>query len=302
MKTASFLTALVLTGGAALAQPALPPLIAGPPETIYSDADRARDDALSRRFVQSLLKPSQSLEGQFTRWKIPVCPRVIGLQPTAAYVVERRIRDVAEQIGAPLDRKDPCRQNIVVFVTPHPQELLDATAEKEFLLLAGARRKDRLEVKYPVQSWYFGMYRDYNGRVWMDMDCEFYLDECPPTVAAKGTRLVTGIKAEMIAATILVDSSAVTGMTLGTLADYLALMSLAQTPATGNCQPAPSIANLFVKTCAAQMQVTALSDADMAMLKALYQTAEEPEKLQWQRIGGNMRKNLESQATGAPAP
>jgi hypothetical protein len=284
-----------LATGVASAQTPKPP-VTGEPETVYSDAQRDRDESLARHFVQSILRPSYSLDGQFTRWKKPICPHVVGLAPTAAYVVERRIRDVAQRVGAPLDRNDPCNPDIVVFVTAHPQALLDAAAQKEFLLVAGMRPRDRLTVQYPVQAWYFGSYRDYNGKVWLDMDCEFYLDTCPPHVAAKGTRLVNGIQAEMNAATILVDTEAVTGMTLGTLADYLALMALAQAPATGRCQPAPSIANLFVTDCGADMHTTALSDIDLAMLTALYETPEEPEKLQWQRIGGNMRRELEKQS------
>lgn len=297
MKKPLALILLMLAGGGAMAQtPAPPPVPQAEPETIYSDAQRNKDEALARHFVQSVLQPSYSLDGQFKRWKIKICPHVVGLDSAAAFVVERRIRDVAQKIGAPVDLKDPCRPNIVVFVTPHPQALLDATAQKEFWLVAGTHpRADRLTVKYPVQSWYFGMYRDYNGRNWMDMDCEFYLDSCPPSVAAKGSLLVNGINAQMIAATIIVDTHAVTGMTLGSLADYLALMSLAQAPAKGVCQPAPSIANLFLADCGADLHTTELSDVDLAMLTALYQTPEEPQKLQWQRLAGTMRRALEGE-------
>ncbi len=275
--------------GAALAQAPAP----SEPETIYSDAERQKDELLSRKFVQSLLKPSYILDGQFTRWKAPVCPHIVGLAPLDAYVVERRIRDVAQQISAPLDRHDPCTPNIVIFVTSQPQALLDAIAAKEFLLAAGTRSRDRLTVSYPVQPWYFGSYRDFNGKLWLDMDCELYLDDCPPHVSANDTRLRSGIQAEMNAATILVDSRYIVGMTLGSLGDYLALMALAQTPATGRCQPAPSIANLFIKDCEADLHVANLSDADLAMLTALYETPEDMEKLQMMRLIGNMRRNLE---------
>ena len=97
----------------------------------------------------------------------------------------------------------------------------------------------------------------------------------------------------MGAATILVDAEAIKGLTLGELGDYLALMALAQTPATGRCQPAPSIANLFLKECDADLRTDGLSDADMAMLLSLYQTPDEPEKLQMVRLIGNMRRSLE---------
>ena len=279
--------------GMALAQAPAPP---DEPETIYSDAQRLKDELLSRKFVQSLLSPSYTLEGQFSRWKTPVCPHVVGMAPAAAVVVERRLREVAQQIGAPLNRKDPCLPNIEIFVTPEPQATLDDIKTKDFLLLASAPMK-LMTLRYPVQAFYYGYYRDFNGRVFLDMDWEFYLDE-PPHVHANDTRLKTGIKAEMGVATIIVDTRAVTGLTLGTLSDYLALMALAQTPATGRCQPAPSIANLFLTDCDTDLHADGLSDADLAMLTALYETPEQPEKLQWQRMGGNMRRNLEGGENG----
>jgi hypothetical protein len=304
VSTRAYARGIVLALGLLQALPAaaqtasLPPLVEGKPETVYSDAQREKDEALSRRFVQSILRPSHSLEGQFTRWKKPICPHVIGMTPSAAFVVERRIRDVANQVGAPVNRKDPCLPNIEIFFTPEPQATLDDIRHKDFLLVAATPFAGlSLTQRYPVQSYYYGFYRDYKGAVWLDMDWEFYLDD-PPHVASNMTRLRTGIKAEMGMATIVIDAGAVAGQTLASLGDYLALMALAQTPATGRCQPAPSISNLFLKDCDGDLHTTVLSEADRAMLTALYATPEEPEKLQWQRVGGYMQKALEKQATG----
>ena len=97
-------------------------------------------------------------------------------------------------------------------------------------------------------------------------------------------------------ATILVDAEAIKGKTLGSLGDYLALMALAQTPAKGRCQPAPSIANLFLTNCEPIFHTTALSEVDLAMLKALYKAPDEPETLQSIRVIGNMRRILEGGA------
>jgi len=269
MARALALMLLLLGAGAARAQtPALP---VGEPETVYSDAQRQKDDQTSRRFVQSLLRPSYTLDGQFSRWKIPICPRVMGMAPAAAYMVEKRIRDVAQEIGAPLDRRDPCASNIVIFVTDRQQILLDAMVAKDL--------------------------RDYDGGLHMDVPWESICPDCstPPPIPANDTWLHTGIQAQMGTEVILADIAAISGLTLGELGDYLALMVLAQTPATGRCQPAPSIANLFLKDCEADFHTTALSDADMAMLTALYQTPDEPEKLQGMRLIANMRRNLEGE-------
>lgn len=290
MKNAVFTLLLLGLPDIALAQ--TPPPISAQVETVYSEADRARDEDLSRRLVQSLLRPSVNLEGQFTRWKTPICPRIVGLTPTAAHVVDRRIRDIAGQVGAPLNRADPCHPNIVILVTPTPQETLDDVAKADFMLVASARSKDRLAIQHPVQAYYFGLYRDFKGRTFWDMDWEFYLDE-PPKVAARMTRISTGIKAEIGVATIIVDANAISNLTLGSVGDYLALMALAQTPATGRCQPAPSIANLFLKECGADVQSDSLSDVDLSMLTSLYQASEEPEKLQMNRLLMGMTRYLE---------
>jgi hypothetical protein len=274
-----------------------PPQVASEPETIYSDALRQKDELLSRKFVQSLLSPSYTLDGQFSRWKAPVCPHVIGMTPVAAYLVERRIREVAQRVGAPLDRNDPCVPDIVIFVTPEPRATLDALVAKNHWLF-DAWPLTSSKSDFPVQAWYANILRDYNGMPHLDVPWEILCPDCltPPSIPANNTRLKTGIQPQMGAATILVDSNAITGMTLGSVADYLALLALAQTPATGRCQPAPSIANLFLKDCEADFHVATLSDTDLAMLTSLYQTPDEPEKLQMTRLIGNMRRNLEGES------
>ena len=304
MRLISLLFAMAVLSGAALAQtpasaPVPAPFVQGAPETVYSDAQRERDKAVARRFVQSVLRPSYNLDGQFSRWKQPLCVHVVGISPVAAHVIEQRIRDVAAQIGAPLDRNDPCIPNITVFVTPEPQTTLAALVANNHWLFDSAHGE--LKLLYPVQAWYEGLYRDYNGHMHLDVpweilypDCVTGPPNCPPGVPANTTRLRTGIQPEMGTATVLVDAAAITGMTLGSLGDYLALMTLAQVPATGRCQPAPSIANLFVKGCDADFHTTGLSEIDTAMLMALYKTPDQPEKLQMQRLMGNLQRDLEA--------
>ena len=87
---------LLLASGSAFAQVQ----IDAPPETIYSDAQRAIDLDHSRRVVETLLAPSFSVDDQYARWKRPVCPRVYGLTPVAAWQLEHRIKEIAHQVGA----------------------------------------------------------------------------------------------------------------------------------------------------------------------------------------------------------
>jgi hypothetical protein len=294
MKKSVALTLLLLApGSAALGQV----LVAGEPETVYSDAQRQIDLDRSRRVVETMLAPSFSIDNQYARWKRPICPHVYGLTPAAGWFVEHRIREVAQQVGAPVDLADPCIANIGIFFSADPQASLTSIASRSPFLLAGGSQKPT--VHYPVQAWYATFRVDYDGFKNIDVPPEIADpardDSDPQMVATNDSRLHTGLTSEMAAATVMVDSKAVTGMTLGELGDYLALLTLAQNGQYGACQPMPTIANLLVKGCPAEDTVRDLSHVDIALLTALYQVPDNPELLQKQRITGAMRRSLEAQ-------
>jgi len=273
---------------------------AQPPESterVTVHAQHVKDWNYSAAFVKALLRPSYMMQGQFPTWKIPVCPRVNGMSAPSAALIVQRIRDVAKQIGAPLDPSETCAPNIIIVVSQEPQTILDGLKTEKRLLFAASPLKD-LQMHYPVQVWYYSVDRDYNGQ---------YTPDAPPDNSSLGssvmdvpqmqgnpTRLYTGIQPEMRVANIIADTAAIKGMPLGTFADYLALISLMQAPITGRCQPAPSIANLFMTACGNEFHATGLTNTDLALLTSLYQTPDTPERMQQVRIINNMRKNLEA--------
>jgi len=328
-------------GSTALAQPAPPPLSPNV-ETVYSDAQRAADQDLSRRFVQSLLQPPTSFDGQYAKWTRPVCVNVYGLSALSKYMVERRIREVASQVGAPVDRADPCTPNVTIAFSEDPQGTLDSVAKVAPFLVVGGKKR-QLTITQPIQAWYTTFRRDFSGLAQLDLNWEDAatagageaaqglasltppsgdasigvatdgadaagvagmatmqasgsIERDVPRVRAQGTRLSTGITPEMAAVLIIVDAKAIMGMPLASLSDYLALVALAQAPATGRCQDAPSIANLMAN-CASDLKTASLSNVDIALLTGLYQTPLKPEMIQRQRIIGAMRRTLEAQAT-----
>jgi hypothetical protein len=93
-----------------------------------------------------------------------------------------------------------------------------------------------------------------------------------------------------------VDTKAVTGKTLGELADYLALMTLSQTGQYGECLDTASISNLMLN-CGPENTPHAVSHIDIALLTGLYQMPLSPQKLQKARLLGIIRRSLEGPAT-----
>jgi hypothetical protein len=285
--------------GVALAQPAPPAMVTGEPETVYSDAQREKDDSAARHFMQEYLAPEILIEGQYARWKQKVCPKVWGLAPVAGWFVEHRIKEIADKIGAPVDHDDDCaRPNVLVVVTPQPQASLDSIADKAPVLVAYQEIK-RLTIKHPIQSWYVSLIHDYNGKVVADVELP---DGTPPSFAANDSRLRSGLSVEMHMALIIIDADQVTGQPLGALADYAALAGLSQTVQRGACQVAPTIANLMLKGCAAENESSALTDFDLAMLNGLYHAPMEPERLQRQFIVRAMKAELAKEHGGATPP
>jgi len=283
---------------AALALPAAAqtPAPQAQPETVYSEAQREKDLSAARWVIENLLRPSFSLDGQYARWKQPVCPHVYGLKPLPAWFVEHRIREVAEMVGAPLDREDPCIPNIGIVLTVDPQASLMSIADKAPLLLQGGNQK--LTVKYPVQAWYASFIDTGYAQKFLDIPWELVtppLDGPPFVGGSSSNRLYTNLQPEMAAATVLVDSNKVQGMTLGELGDYLAFLTLAQAGQNGECMEAPSIANLMLDKCAADTRAHSLSRIDLALLSALYAVPDFPEALQKQRIVGAIRRDLEKE-------
>ncbi|MBV9549499.1 MAG: hypothetical protein JO256_07485 [Alphaproteobacteria bacterium] len=291
MKKLAAFALLFLGGTAAFAQPMREP------ETVYSEAQRSKDLLDSRRVVELMLAPSFSIENQYARWKHPVCPHVYGLTPVNAWFVEHRIKQVAAMVGAPVDMADKCIADIGVIFTREPQaSLLSIASARPFLVQGGSQK---LVVKSPVQAWYAAFKVDYDGFKTIDIDWDItepWRGEGDyPQVASNDSKLHSGQHAELGAATVLVDTAAVTGMSLGAISDYVALLTLSQASQYGACQPMPTIANLMVKGCDPEDTPHALSHIDIALLTALYQVPDNPELLQKQRIVGAMRRSLEAQ-------
>ena len=247
-------------------------------DTVTIDADKLPLDQTVHNFIRSYAKPSPML-GKLARWSkgTPLCPHGIGLQPDMNVFVEERIRTVAGLAGAPVQSVVPCKTNMAVIFTPHPQELLDAIRRSRTDLLGYhfvAQVDAMTRVKYPIQAWYATATRDYNGIVRVDDPQAF--DECVSfygvgacSAASMGTRVKDGERSEMTTVTVVVDTTKITGLKLGAIADYVAMLALSQTDAFETCQPLASVANLMAPDCDAR-KAESLTDADLAYLKALY--------------------------------
>lgn len=214
------------------------------------------------------------------RWIDPVCPRVIGIPPGPAGVVETTMRAVAKEAGAPLAAA-PCRANIAVVFTADAGGLarrIAARQPRRFAELPPAARAALFDGAAPIRWWHASEVRGRDGRPAQPLtppavrvECVGCTGELPgndgaPVLAQYGSSLVsTQAMRALTGATVLVDVRRAEGARLEAVAAYAALVALAEI--APNASPAGSVLSLFA---AAADPPAGLTARDRDLLRALY--------------------------------
>jgi hypothetical protein len=249
-----------------------------------------RSPEVLRKFVDSLAAPTR-LTGKMARWKEGICPVIVGLKPGFVQFIDRRLKQVAAQVGAPVSERASCRTNIEIVFTTTPQELVDNVHKKRPFLLGyfdGPDQETKLAtVVHPIQAWYVTATRDVEGGLLIDnakpvplanrmeFPCDPLfcvggkIDLYPPrVVSVTGSRLGDGLRSEFYNIAIVIDPTKLLNFEIGELADYIAMLALTQLAEQGGCRTLPSVANLLAEDCATKADV--LTDNDRAFLRGLY--------------------------------
>jgi hypothetical protein len=259
------------------------------PENITVTGRRPTDDE-ARTAVSQFVTAHSTLTviKQLARWQTAVCPNVYNMPKAFGDFVIARIKALARAVRAPV--REACDPNVRIFYTSRPQAVLDWVAEHKPDVLGfhfNSERKDLATVHRPIQAWYVtatnGMVDDaYTSR--------------PPGVP--GSRLSNGYRSDLVHVLIVMNSGALAGRPVGPVADYIAMLALAQVQAPDDCVRLPSILNYLASSCPGENRPAAITAADKAYLEGLY--AMSPEafgRLQRAQIINHMQR---SDADAAP--
>ncbi|HKP34991.1 MAG TPA: hypothetical protein VJT70_09470 [Sphingomicrobium sp.] len=249
---------------AALAQSA-------PADTIVITGDLPGHE---REQAQSYLKALGIVVGeqQASRWFDPICPRAIGLSRENSAIVERQIREIIREVGAPL-AKEGCTPNFAVSFTDGPERVV-----RRILKSGGvpnsvdARALEQTEA--PVRWWYHTEFRTRDGTPAADLpnvgaamegnnvtmlpigrlgNLSLYGSSLTSTQAVRAIR----------SATVVIDVRRAEGVRLKSIVDYATLVGLAEIKLRAS--PTGSILSLF-----RQDGERRLTRRDYAFLTALY--------------------------------
>lgn len=223
--------------------------------------------------------------GNLARWrggKQSICPVTVGLGPGYNAFVTARLRALATYVGAPVQSDPQCKNNVQILFTNNPQENMDSVvkwASVYFRNRYSGGMKDLIAFRgdHAIQGWYL---TTSGGALVLNTDVALVgLNVLPiwPTITPMyagqdtlGTRTGNAGGSGIGIVILIVDTTKVVGSTIGTIADYLAMLTLSVVQSPDNCDPLPSILDLMSSTCGAREKPTAITAGDLAFLKALY--------------------------------
>jgi hypothetical protein len=288
------LTALLLIAGQAKADPPPPEQAEQAPPaqpTLPEVTVRAQRQALERRvqaFVSSSIR--EPFEESLARWNSPICPLVVGLPREEDKFVRARLSEIAVAAGAPL-APQPCQANFAVIVAAEPDTVLKAWYKRDYHLFGDATENQ-------INEW---LRTSRAARVWYNTNSES-ASGLPYTIGISGSRsnfpVDTTVEASHIvfnslrafsSVIVAIDSGRAKGINLDKLADYAAMVGLAEIRLDADIGEVPTILRLFSSSEGAKP--AGLSDWDAAFLKALYNTSQKT-KLQRSAIIQTMVHHL----------
>ncbi len=276
------LLALALSAGAPPAQSAQSAAPAPEDQAVRLEdiqVSGRRLDDLIQSFVSEVAAPNRGRG--IARWDRSVCVGAVNLRREAAQYLVDRVSTVAEDLG--LSPGDPgCTPNLLIVATADGDAFARELVERRRRALrmggsgmdrGAAALRDFQETSRPVRWWQVSMPVDSEtGQRAVRIpgectnDCSSPMDYAPTINVSSASRLTTQIVDNIFRAIIVVDVSKTGAVNSEQLADYIAMVSLAQIDPTADTSAYASILNVFNDPSSA----SSLTEWDKAYLNGLY--------------------------------
>ena len=218
-------------------------------------------------FVEDVSAPTS--DDQLGRWDRKICPGVTGLKPRFANFLNDRIARAAYQVG--LDVGEPgCRPNIMIVITNDGNRVARELFEKNPKWVdkwgdANSRGRRALrefvETPRPVRWWHVSQTVTSDGKA---------VSRGDEVEVRGGGRISRNTRQDFARTAVIVDMTQAKGAPLGAIADYVAMVALAQLDPKADTRRYPTILNLFADRAAGREAAGGLTSWDKSYLAGLY--------------------------------
>ena len=240
-------------------------------------------DTMIRSFVNEVAEPNR--RRGLARWDRPICVGVANLRAEPAQYIVDRVSTVAEDLG--LDTGGPgCAPNVIIVASDQPSALArDLTQDRRRAFRMGGSGMDRgrtalegfVTSEAPVRWWQVSAPVDSEtGNIatripgYCRGDCDAAgtnpADYAPNIGVFAASRLSTQIVDELFRTVVILDVNQISGFRADQLADYIAMVTLAQIDPAADTRAYASILNLFEQPD----PEAGLTHWDRAYLQGLY--------------------------------
>lgn len=227
-------------------------------------------DTLIHGFVNEVAAPNR--RRGIARWQDQICIGAANLRTEVAQYLVDRVSTVAEDMG--LKPGEPgCAANVLIIASDDPdglaRQLID---ERSRAFRMGGTGMDRgaaalrafASSDRPVRWWQLSMPTDVQTG---DRAVRLPGDESAPVINVfAASRLSTQIVDNLFRTIVILDVDQVSQVSAVQLADYVAMVTLAQIDPAADTRAYASILNVFEESDA----IEGLTDWDLAYLKGLY--------------------------------
>jgi hypothetical protein len=274
------------------------------------------------KFVNQIAATENGAEG-LARWGAPpACPLVSGLRQRDGEFILERLSEIGRLAGVPLG-DEHCRPNLYILVTGQPEDLLRGMEKRNRRYTFGVDASsyppvetpanlvdEFIKTPRPVRVWHNVTENDASGNPLSYCQSQMVLPPpplctetsiinpaaCNPNryyrcgaAIAGGSHLVLNSIWTLSRVFVIVDQARLKGVTLGQLADYLAMSSFAKLKADARLEDGTTILTLF--NGAPEAAPVGMTAWDQTFLKSLYAT-DQKSKLQRSQISRQMVREI----------
>jgi hypothetical protein len=202
-----------------------------------------------------------------------ICPLTLGLDPGYNAFVTARLRALAANVGAPVQSDLQCKDNVRIIFTTDPQAVMSDVVKwaSAYFVVRYAQMSHLIAFSsdHAIQGWYIttrGGGRVLNADIGLlKLNLQPVWPQITPNYLSDDGDM-SGIGVVIL----VIDRTKVAGYTIGTIADYAAMLTLSVVQSPEHCDPLPSILDVMSSSCGTRETPTAITAGDLAFLKALY--------------------------------